>query len=463
MTVPPVYHFVLFGGQGSPSIFSPGASITAEADARSSSVATIFLSRCHAVFLEDITSLDPESRDTLGIDTSHFTSPRDLLQPPEWYHTHPVIEATTIFLCQTLHYLSTIHDDNESLRTLFDRLAEVSGFSSGILPAVVVARSPVEDDFMACGIVAFRLGFWTALRTLFFGLKNGPVEDPAHRPDAESSRSLVIRGLTKTEVQRRLADNADRYPTLQVSAISASGIVSVSGNDADLSNFRTQALSDVTTTFAHVHGWYHSGDQLQSVVQQVVQDFRWRNIAFPSCLSQAKPIRSTLDASLFDSSACTSEELVTWLAEHLLGYCVDWHATSCAMAARAGGLLQKEPKSAVKILSFGPSSGTLFPQFQPPDSRVELVDLSPFRMTAKPSSGLLLPEHQNSIAIVGMSINLPRGHSAAEFWETLSSGLNAVEEIPESRFRVSDYHSYHEGPQRRMPVRHGAFLSDPFS
>ncbi|KAI0133795.1 beta-ketoacyl synthase [Xylariales sp. AK1849] len=46
----------------------------------------------------------------------------------------------------------------------------------------------------------------------------------------------------------------------------------------------------------------------------------------------------------------------------------------------------------------------------------------------------------------------------------LSQGLNAVQDIPESRFQVSDYYSEADAQKpRSMPAKHGAFLDDPSS
>ncbi|KAK3695799.1 beta-ketoacyl synthase [Podospora appendiculata] len=258
------------------------------------------------------------------------------------------------------------------------------------------------------------------------------------------------------------AEVGDGRQQLQISAVSAASVVSVSGPWAGLCVFRARAVADVATAFAHVHGWYHGGEQLEGVVQEVLQDCRRRGVGFSSCgPGMTKPIRSTLDGALFESSG--SEELVAWLARHLLVHCVDWHQTAGKIAEDVRGLLEREPGSVVRIVSFGPSSTSLFPpDLQSFGSRVVLEDLSPFKSSGK--TRLLSPEHTDSIAIVGMSVNLPRGKGTEQLWETLSQGLNAVQEIPESRFRVSDYHAAEDSHKpRTMAAKHGAFLDDPFT
>lgn len=467
------HRVVLFGGQGSPSIFLPCVAETAEDDSRSSSIGGILLSRCHAAFLEEVASLDPQSQRLLAIDVSSFSSPNQLLRPAEQYHTHPVLQATTIYLCQLLHYLAETHHDNQlqAYEHSFDTLGETAGFSSGILPAAVVARSRSLADIVTSGVEGFRLAFWIACRSLFWTLNTDVCDHPGEGidegADPEATLSLVIRGLSPAQVEERLSEHFTRNRShglpqstrrLQISATSSSGAVSVTGPKVDLCAFRAQTVPDLTTTFAYVHGWYHGGDQLEGVAQQVLEDSRRRAISFPP--APAKPIRSTLDGALFDSSMSSSEDLLLWLARHLLVHCVNWNDTAQGVAASIRDLLDREPDTTVKVLSFGPSTNSILPDFQSRDSRIELLDLSSFRVHGK--SGLP-SDQQDSIAIVGMSVHLPKGKDTEELWDTMSRGLNAVREIPETRFKISDYYAEDSDNPRKMPARHGAFLDDPFS
>ncbi|MCJ1393393.1 hypothetical protein MMC18_006267 [Xylographa bjoerkii] len=462
---------VLFGGQGSPSIFSPSAAATAEEDARSVSAASILLSRCHAAFLQEITSLDTRSQHLLAIDSALFSSPRDLLNPVAQYHTHAVLQATTIYLCQLLHYLAETQRANAPFEDSFDRLRETAGFSSGLLPATVVARSRTLDDFVTFGVEGFRLAFWIAYRSFFWSLNSKSSDHVGDDVDSEATLSLVVRGLSPSQVEERLLQHfamqepgplSQQLPRrLRISAISNSSDVSVSGPRVELNAFRVQAVPDLATAFAYVHGWYHGGDQLEGVVHEVLEDLRRRTVSFSSCSMPTKPIRSTLDGTLFDASNIGAPDLLEWLVRHLLLHCVNWRDTAREIATSVIELLQREPATVVKLLCFGPGSGFLFPDFQPVDPRIELVDLSPFKADR---NCRLSHDHQDSIAIVGLSVQLPKGNGTEELWETLSHGLNAVQEIPASRFKVSDYYS--EGnlhKPRSMPTKHGAFLDDAFS
>lgn len=283
--------FVLFGGQGSPTVFSDRTAATAEEDANSSSACSILLSKCHAAFLEDIASLDGRSQNLLAIDSSEFSCPRHLLKPPAPYHTHAVIQATTLYLCQVLHYLaeSLRQYPNQSFQEVFDGLQETAGFSSGLLPATVVARSRSVDDFLANGVRGFRFAFWTAYHSRAWSREAEARADDVTSgddPSSETTCSLVIRGLTPDQVEERLfryaaTKNAPQSRQLQISAISSQTVVSVSGPRGELSNFRAHAVKNVSTAFAHIHGWYHGGDRLEAAVPEFWRIYRRGPRLFP--------------------------------------------------------------------------------------------------------------------------------------------------------------------------------------
>ncbi|KAJ6182505.1 hypothetical protein N7485_001147 [Penicillium canescens] len=70
----------------------------------------------------------------------------------------------------------------------------------------------------------------------------------------------------------------------------------------------------------------------------------------------------------------------------------------------------------------------------------------------------------DGFAIVGMSVNFPLGAGKDAFWKLIEDGLNAVQEIPGTRFQVHDYKAEKPNcrPPREMKASHGNFLSDPF-
>ena len=469
MFPPSDYRLIIFGGQGSPSIFSPDTVSAVQDDVRSVAACSIFLSKCHAAFLEEIASLKTQTQHLLTIDVALFGSPSDLLQPKAQYHTHPVLQATTIYLCQLLHYMAHIHRENRTYEQAFDILKETNGFSSGLIPAAVVARSRSSDDFMKNGVEGFRLAFLVAYHSFLWTLETDSAMPLQEEEGSEATMSLVTRGLSQDQVEEKLSKyfaehNSGQQPQqiprrMRISAIANSGAVSISGPRADLCGFKAEAAVDITNTFAFVHGWYHGGSQLEGVAQKVIKNIRRRDVSFTPC-STTKPIRSTLDGALTDMSKIGEEEILSWLTRHLLVHCVNWRDTSDAIATSIRSLVEDEPNATVEILSFGPSSGSLFPELSPVSPRVTLVDLSPFKLGGNAG---VSHDDKNSVAIVGMSAQLPRGEGLDMLWETLSQGLSAVQEIPETRFQVSDYNLEDQDKPRSMPVKHGAFLEDPFT
>lgn len=471
------HRLVVFGGQGSPSIFSPNAVATAEQDSRSINAGSILLSRCHASFLEEIASLDAKSRHALAISTSVFSSPLDLLKPPVQYHTHPVLQATTIYLCQLLRYLAEILCQDEAYEHSFDKLQATAGFSSGILPAAVVAGSHSLDEFIASGVQGFRLAFWIACHTLLWTVKatKNDGDEAGEFIDSEATLSLVTRGLSRAQIEQNLSHHSyqgrsqaqvpqhqQRPHRMKISAISSSDTVSISGPRSDLCAFQRQlqTIPNITTTFAYVHGWYHGGDQLEFVVEQVLEDLSRRAVSFPSSCTAMKPIYSTLDGTLYEGSTMSDDKFLAWLTRHLLVHCVNWYDTVHEIAANVWKLLEEEPTATVKIFSFGPSSASLFSDFKPLDDRIAILDLSPFKACSK--QPVISSIHQNDIAIVGMSVQLPKGKGTEELWETISQGLNAVQEIPKNRFELSDFYSEDSDEPRSMRTKYGAFLENPF-
>ncbi|KAK8035549.1 hypothetical protein PG993_010544 [Apiospora rasikravindrae] len=458
-------YVLLFGGQGSTTIFSDTASTTAESDTRTSSAGNILLSRCHSAFLQEIRCLDESILSQLDIDLNLFADPLALLRPTTQYHSHAVIQATTIYLCQVLHYLAEVERMSVTFEEFFDQIQETAGFSSGLIPAAVASRSRTLDEFVTAGVEGFRLAFWISCRTFLFGIERERNQHTGDSVTPEATASLVIKGLSADQVEERLSQHhatqtvdlsSPSVRHLQVSVVASSNVTSVSGPRADLAAFRSQAVSDHLTTFAHVHGWYHGGEQLEPVVRQVLDDIRDRVVVFSKCSGPAKPIRSSLEGTLYDASQAGLPE---WLVRYLLVHCVRWDRTSSGITTSARETLAREPIRAFNLLSFGPGSESLFPEFQPYDPRIELVDLSPFKPSKNTRPSL---ESRDGIAIVGMSVNLPKGKGPDELCETLSQGLSAVEEIPETRFKVSDYYSEEPQKTRSMSARHGAFIRDPF-
>ena len=132
---------VLFGGQGSPSLFSGSAVAAAENNSRTSLSATILALRCHTASLEAYDSLHAKERQVLGNDIQQFQHLSRLLKPCPEYHRNGVVQSTTICLYQLIQYVTDLERSSQGNGHLADQILETTGFCSGLIPAAVVAGS----------------------------------------------------------------------------------------------------------------------------------------------------------------------------------------------------------------------------------------------------------------------------------------------------------------------------------
>lgn len=175
-------------------------------DARSPSGATL-LSACHEIFHAELASLPPHQLSAAGIDLGDFKTRESLLEPPgAAYHHNPIISGTTLFLLQSLRYLGFIESAGvaESSLTPFSDVLKRSngilGFSSGILPACVVASSSDLASYISHAVQAYRLSIWIGFRTQVY---RATTLGDAHI-DGDSPWSFVILGASKNEAEELL-------------------------------------------------------------------------------------------------------------------------------------------------------------------------------------------------------------------------------------------------------------------
>jgi candicidin polyketide synthase FscE len=67
---------------------------------------------------------------------------------------------------------------------------------------------------------------------------------------------------------------------------------------------------------------------------------------------------------------------------------------------------------------------------------------------------------QEPIAIIGLGCRLPGAASAAEFWELLQTGRDAIREVPADRWDVDAYYDPDPSAPGKMTSRYGGFLTD---
>ena len=412
---------ILFGGQGSSSLFSASALSAAKEDVRISPAGLALLSRFHAALVEEYQSLDRRTKDRLGIDISKLGGPQDLLAPDTSLQRHSLIQLLVITLLQLLRYVGETEGCEHGFNVWSEETIEVTGFCSGLLSASVVASSPSLTDFTAFGVEAFRLAFWIGCRSF---LKSQEL-DPIHRQGV--SWSLVVIGLTLATVQNQLREYHTRSNNqyLRISAVSSATVISLTGPELQLEEFRQEVLSASVTKFADVHAWYHGGEHLESSLNEVIRDVKRRNIRFPEFKDLKMPVRSSSDGLIINEETSESSSYTTLVVRHLLIHPVDWVKTSKGISSAVQNSLDQTRGKSVEIVSFGPSSDSLFAELKSLNrgAAVTFTDRSAFK------SGEATIIQASDIAIVGMGVNFPKGNGQAQLWETLSTGLSAVSEV----------------------------------
>lgn len=197
----------VFAGQGAAAADYPAFRKQAQRDA-TSSAGSLLLTACFEAFHAELSCLAQDEILRTGIDLSDFKHRNAILDiPPDCYLSNPILTGTTLFLFQSLRYLAYIETSGgveETLAPFSDVLKGnreyqlgVLGFSSGILPAVVVATSFNTISYISRSVEAYRLAFWIGVRVQQFREKIA-----LHNPD--SPWSLVFSGLDKKSAEEAI-------------------------------------------------------------------------------------------------------------------------------------------------------------------------------------------------------------------------------------------------------------------
>ena len=64
------------------------------------------------------------------------------------------------------------------------------------------------------------------------------------------------------------------------------------------------------------------------------------------------------------------------------------------------------------------------------------------------------------IAVVGLACRFPGARNAADFWQLLENGIDAIREVPDDRWDISAYYDEDPGAEGKMYTRHGGFIDD---
>ncbi|KAF7183364.1 hypothetical protein CNMCM7691_003563 [Aspergillus felis] len=432
-----LHQVAFFGGQGSRAVFSQEASATAIRHARRSRTAGKLLASCYNAFVQELSNAsEQEHGQSVLTELAELTSSELLLSPPATQQSNPIIQGVSLLIHQLLSYLNHVEtfaaspEPPLSLQAITSKYDEVMGFCSGIIPALIVATSTSIEDFIQGSDNAVRLAFWIGYRVASF------CEDRAGPQWRALPWSIAVSGLKEEDVVR--FNSKDGNETVSFSGRINTDIITVTGTPSALERF--QIFSKGNGEPVPVHGWYHGGDTTKSVVHMVLQDITRRSISFPAIQSLYIPVRSTVDGNLMTLPGGVT--LAETAVQTILTHTLNWQLTCESLSL---GPLNTE------VHAFGPHSRSLFGT-QWNNTRV--VDHSLPEMPKIPPA---------DIAIVGMSVNFPSANNKEALWNNLMKGINTVQTIPETRFKVSEYIS--DDPEGKPGLRsiYGNFVEKPWA
>lgn len=438
----------IFAGQGTAAANTTATRKQALKDA-SSSAGSLLLAACFEAFHSELSSLSQQEILKSGIDIADFKNKNTLLElPAERYINNPIVSGTTLFLLQSLRYLAYVESSGaagESLTPFSDVLKGnlehslgVLGFSSGILPAVVAGTSFNVVSYISRSVEAYRLAVWIGIRTQQY-------RDQVILDDSAAPWSLVFLGLDKKSAEEAItAFNSDA--PLAVTAVLDDKSVTISGHPEVLDAFSRTVPTSVTVHKTSVDTLYHSSVHTETLRTQVLSDVTARGVVFPDYADVKVPIRSTYTGSALTKNDTGS--LVEAVVDMILTQPVNWDLVTEQLVKAAPS--DKD----LRLLNLGPGTGLtrnlerLFPR-----DRISSLDLS------AGNPGEKVKPKQDPIAIVGMGVHMPGARGTEELWRVLEDGINTISEVPEHRFKVSDYNNPKDTKTKRQMKAHtGNFI-----
>ncbi|EEB89811.1 hypothetical protein MPER_12055, partial [Moniliophthora perniciosa FA553] len=435
----------VFAGHGTTALAASSTLEQAITDASHPSGA-LLLSSFHRAFLRECASLSPEALNDVAL--PEYNTPQEFLSIiSEQPVTGNSLQSNlSLLLVQALRYLAHVEAGScfpgrltlppSSLDNNVDHKVGVAGFSSGILPACVVACSQDSLSFIEHAVEVFRFAFW-------LGLRCQQYQTHATREFTESQRqtrqfwSRVIMGLSESQIRDAIDIFTARNPALPqiyITAISDESNFTVSGRPDALSAFIEALPSNSRIFNLTVDTLYHSPCHQDGLRKQVLADVTRRGVAFPKLDNLIFPLRSTFSGELVNDE---SKSLLEAIFDMIVTQPVNWHLVTDA-------LVQAAPADAsVRLLNFGPGTGLVRSLAKAFPKTVSTQDLTS-ETTAKHPEGTAT-KGQTPIAIVVVGV--------------LEDGINTVSEVPSERFNISEYNS--SKTKRAMKAHTANFMADP--
>ncbi|KAF5386452.1 hypothetical protein D9757_005863 [Collybiopsis confluens] len=278
------------------------------------------MTMCYEAFIEELSELSSPELSKIGVDLQDFRSPDALLSMwlSHFFH-NPVMSSSALLLVQLLRYLSFVERFGleEGSLTPFSELLQsystsrvgVLGFSSGILPACVVAASSSMASYLSLALEAYRLSLWIGIRCQLCRSSTSNTESTA-------PWSFVLIGISPEAAQEAILDFTKKRSDslhiedpsgLYITAVIDDSCVTVSGSPTLLAEFSAKLSSlfgpSVVSQSTSVDTLYHSPLHLESTRDKVLSDVSRRNIRFPTIHNLLVPVRSTSTGVALDASS----------------------------------------------------------------------------------------------------------------------------------------------------------------
>lgn len=236
---------------------------------------------------------------------------------------------------------------------------------------------------------------------------------------------------------------------LFVTAITDATCITVSGRPDYLASFSASLSATAVVHKTSLDTLYHTPILTETVRDRVLSDITTRNIKFPAFSDIRVPIRSTFTGDAITRNFTGAETLAELAVNMIISQPINW----ISVVEKTVETVPLE--TPVRLLNCGPGTG-LTKGIERVFSRrnVSTLDLSKIDFTRDKDMS-----QRESIAIVGMAVNMPGAPNNEKLWEVLETGINTISEIPVHRFKVDDYNSG-KNPKRSMKAHTGNFIEN---
>jgi hypothetical protein len=193
--------------------------------------------------------------------------------------------------------------------------------------------------------------------------------------------------------------------------------VTVSGHPDDLVAFKPFLPDTAVVCESNFTGLYHASSILDTVREEVLSDVVSRGIQFPTLQDLFTPLTCSNTGGILCSS---TESLITSVLDMILIYPVHWDKVVKSISASI------PIDSHVQILDFGGNKSLV----KSLTNSLNQHGVSKIQRLEMGGDGMLRASTRHeSIAIVGMAVNMPDARGVDELWDILRNGLKTLQPV----------------------------------